>query len=733
MKIRPPFLKEGDTVIDTAKGALPWFSLRMITRRTVGGVADENVPVDAGSVIPAAFRLGPSHRLSLARKQDTLLLLVEEPSVQIRADDLFSEGSSSVPKGTFYLTFGQSEEQGILVVDLANVSDELSAKPVMQTFGGRVRIPAWKSLGFTVDLGGAYPEAHSFGEVFQAADYFNKGKVNPLILIEKIDVPKAVWVIPVAACLLAVFGLLAGFTRQMDLDFRWDVVGMLVILLDFRFLLSTRALMAYPSSRGYIEDWLVSGCLPLLAPPTLFLASRVIRMVFSKLQRTVHLQSYAYSNNSPVSRGGSWQVILLWFGLSSLFAMIWLLGGVGSTWHWRYSLAFVVGKSFFSQVLTITASVILVVSLWLLHIQRQSGFVDPLMSLNPSFGRKQLQTLLLWTIIFSGGAFLLRLVLFAFGLQESGLGGVKLDVFYLPLIAVAFAVLSELRLPSNKETWRLVSFAFLGGVAFLVTGLLVSDLGLLWVGGFGIVLALPFVAESLGPVKGALASSLVFLVLFISPKFSPDLFLFLLRHMSETTVVTTKRGEISFDDTLLVSRERDHYRMMDAVRPRSVEEIPSQLAREVVAERERVRYQALKGAWRAGLQDSSSVGSVWFGAGLLQARPIVGEKTFREAARSDYVYPLYVRSEYGTWGILSLFMIYLSMFLVVACAGESSTLALWSMAIAVGTSLFMLGGTNGVFPFSGKWPLFMALGSRSDVCLGIVLLALVFTGRSVND
>jgi hypothetical protein len=320
-------------------------------------------------------------------------------------------------------------------------------------------------------------------------------------------------------------------------------------------------------------------------------------------------------------------------------------------------------------------------------------------------------------LIVRGGAMLV-------GVQEQ-LFSVRLDVLFLPAVAAGFALLS--RDQGRHELQRLGALILYFALALFGVGYAVNDLGLLWVGAMAIVLAVPFVSAR--PLTAALLAILLFFGAFLSPKFASRPFLWALGAFGGTTLINESRpDELAFRDELQVQRDRDHYRMLDTVQSELVEEIPSQLAREVVLDRERVRYQATSGAWRAGFRETATPGNDMTGAGYLRAKPIIGQGTFRDAARSDYVYPLYVRSEFGWAGLLALAALYMTMFVASLFgngpARRPSRLAVWSLALAAGTALFMIGGTSALFPFSGKWPLFLAFASESDLALGLALLLL---------
>jgi cell division protein FtsW (lipid II flippase) len=327
--------------------------------------------------------------------------------------------------------------------------------------------------------------------------------------------------------------------------------------------------------------------------------------------------------------------------------------------------------------------------------------------------------------LLAGAAFIIaRWVAMALGSQEEIFAGMRTDVFFLPACAAVLAALS--RQPGRDEGARLVAIVLFAGLAFFGVGLVVNDLGLLWLGAMAVIFCLPFVSPH--PRWAAAIAIAGFAVIFLSPKVLPTPFLKWLEGREGTSTIGRAPNDVSFRDELQVRRDRDHYRMLDTVQSDLVERIPSQLAREVVLDRERVRYQAMNGAWRDGLRASGTAGSPWLGSGYLQSKPIVGHTTFRDAARSDYVYPLYVRSEFGLIGLGALVLVYAVLFVIAPARGDKpgapTRLGLWSLAIAAGTALFMIGGTSALYPFSGKWPLMLSIGSSSDLALGLALMIL---------
>jgi hypothetical protein len=320
---------------------------------------------------------------------------------------------------------------------------------------------------------------------------------------------------------------------------------------------------------------------------------------------------------------------------------------------------------------------------------------------------------------------LLRLLAMALGMREQLLGfPMRLDVFFLPLVAAGYALLS--RDAKGHELDRTLSVLLFAIAALLVVGLFVSDLGLVWIGGMAMILALPFVSTR--PIAAFVVAILMLGIGFLSPKLTRGPFLWALKRSHGTTTIGHAPNDRKFRDELQVQRDRDHYRMLDTVQQELVEEIPAQLAREVVLDRERVRYQATSGAWRAGFREGQTTGNDFWGAGYLRSKPIIGQSTFRDAAKSDYVLPLYVRSEFGWCGLIALAILYIVLFLTSVlprdAGAQAAPIAIWSLAIAAGTALFMIGGTSALFPFSGKWPLFLAFASKSDFALGMVLVLL---------
>jgi len=736
VQIAPSAFKATDRLDDSAKGKLPGFSLQMVSRRTLGGAADQAVPVPVDSMSPSGFRLGPPRDFRLAVLGNRLLILFDEPATQIRYDDLFGAGESRAPSGEFTLSFGAPEGGDLLAANLSAVVDGYTPKPLIEKWRAAVRLSSISSQAYTITAPGASPESHRFDEIIPVPTPFSakpERTTAPLILIRRMGTPTGVLLVPTLASLVLLVGILLLMNTSAASGVPWDLSMLGVLLLDFRFLLTTRLWMDAPSSSSDTNRWLISGCYPILFAPFVFLASSILWHRIAK-------QSLHTSLSGPSPRGrflrSDSAKILLWLGMAVLGSLVWLLVGTALTFFDRLRNSMTTALDFIEQSAILLIAVLIA---WVgfelaraLSVWGSKG--AGALVLSPSRGRTRRMTgafPLLFVCVTLGLLLALsRLLLLFLGWQESLPFGIKLDVFYLPLVTGVLAGICSGSV-SKREGLRLSGTAIVVLAAFAITGWLLSDLGLLWVGGMAFLLVLPFEFRRLRPSSAAVMSLTIFLVLFMTPKLFPQPFLFFLQRESSSTL---EKAKVLYPDPLQVRRDRDHYRMMDAVAPEVVRLIPAQLAREVTIERFRIRYQALKGAWREGLRSDESYGASWSGAGLLQARPVVGERAFREAARSDYVYQIYLRAEHGTAGLISLLFIYLTFLLVPLLEHQpsssgASSLAIWALAVAVGSALFMLGGTHGIFPFSGKWTFFMALGSRSDFCLSTALIILAGGGQ----
>ncbi len=735
VQIAPSVLGAADWLDETTKGRLPRFSLQMISRRTIGGTADQAVPISVSSMSPSGFHLGPSREFRLATSGSRLFILFDEPVSQIRYDDLFGKGELRAPEGEFTLAFGAPDFGELLAADLSAEADGYTPKPLLEGWKAAIRISSRSSQDYVITAPGVSPESHQFGEIISVPTPFSVKSTDataPLVLIQRMGTPAGVALVPSLAAIVLLVGIAILMRSLPASSVAWDLSILGVLLLDFRFLLTTRLWMDAPSSAADTQRWLTAGCYPILFAPLIFLGGSVISQWLTKrdFRRS---GSTAFSSSSRFPQG-TLLGLLTWSGIAVACSLAWLLAGTALTFTDLL-------RNATTTILDLAQQIVLVMCAGLaavagLELVRASGGNRDAGALNtsplPGGSRRLTGTLRLIGACIACGLLLpgFRLVFFILGWQESLPFGIKMDVLYLPLAAGVIAGVGS-ALSVIGEGLRFFTISFILLLAFAVAGFFLSDLGLLWVGGMAFVLVLAFEFRRLHPIAAAGLSLCIFLVLFLSPKVFPRPFLFFLQQESSSAL---REAKTLYPDPLQVRRDRDHYRMMDAVAAEEVRLIPAQLAREVTVERFRIRYQALTGAWREGLRSDQAYGSSWNGAGLLQARPVVGERVFREAARSDYVYQLYVRAEHGTAGLLSLLCIYVTIMLVPLLghrpsASASSSLAVWALGIVVGSALFMLGGTHGIFPFSGKWTFFMALGSRSDFCLSAALLMLGVGGQ----
>lgn len=722
---------------DSTRSRLSGFSLQMVSRRTLGGVADQAVPIPVDSMSPSGFRLGPPREFRLAVSGDRLLILFDEPAAQIRYDDLFGKGGLGAPEGEFTLSFGAPEGGDLLAADLSAAADGYTPKPLVAKWRASIRISSRSSQAYTITAPGSSPESRVFGEITSVPTPFSakaETTVVPLVLLRRMGTPTGILLVPALASLVLLIGILLLMKTSFASGVPWDLAVLGVILLDFRFLLSTRMWMDASSSTSDTLRWLLTGCYPILLAPLIFCLGSILSSWISRRNPSAAGISPLAGRRSLFR--GDFSKLLIWFGFAVVGSLIWLLSGTALSISDLMHNAALTLQDFAGQVAVIIIAILIAVSGFELTRVLPGQKLSQVSGINrPPFlrrGRRLLSDLRLITVCVACGLLMVlsRLLLLSFGWQESLPLGVKLDVLYLPLTAGMIAGLCSATSYSREWT-RLIGVSSIIFAVFGITGYFLSDLGLLWIGGMSFLLLLPFEFRRLRSFVATGLSILLFFVLFLSPKILPDSFLFFLQLESPSIL---SEANIIYPDPLQVRRDRDHYRMMDAVAPDEVRLIPSQLAREVTIERFRLRYQALKGAWREGLRSGEAYGSSWAGAGLLQARPVVGEKAFREAARSDYVYQIYVRAEYGTAGLLALLFIYFALLLVLLIEhltnpSACSSLAIWALGIAVGSALFMLGGTHGIFPFSGKWTFFMAVGSRSDFCLSTALLILGAGGQ----
>jgi hypothetical protein len=841
--VTPQQLLENSSVSNARIRLMPSVAFRMIARRTLGGVADSLVPVDADRFSPAGFRLGPLHSVRFASHQNHLILFTPEASVQTRLDDLFGPSPlHAVPEGDFTLTFGSVSADDVLIANLASAADGHSPKPVLEHLAPHVRIPSIDARQFSLSLPAVSPRVYPIDSLVAIpADPGTSPdrQVRALVLFRRVSPPVGLLIIPSASTTLCLVALM--WSRKIRDDwfwYRWSILSAMSALLMFRFLMTARVLADAPglitdspgSGESYIS-WTVAAFYLLVGPSLLFVPPFVraaggmaifrarstrwylmpslllgvgFLFVFAAMTASSDLPTF---NSIVIGAGGAilaWSIAVL-FGLVAAWLFYIATARLGSfsspqrnliPWRantirlkvgllevaigavavtvflsgWRGALL-LLGRQPPSRLATIVdLSALLLGSLLVVlarATQPAASARQSLLSLVAGaanllrwalylYGTGESSSLTIRAATIAGalgaaGALLvlraqvswpwyrramvsgvillaLRLGVLLLGFQEAAFG-VRLDVLFLPMSAagLAFFLNRSSQMQTGPPTGASILFALL---AFGATGLLANDFGLLWVGGMTLVLALPFAAVR--PLTGSVAAVILFLGLFLSPFLFPAPFQTGLGLLGGETTLEVNGQPTIVADPLEVNRDRDHYRMLDAVAPEATERIPAQLAREVVLERERLRYQALEGAWRQGFRGAPQKGGAWFGAGLLRARPLVGESTFAAAARSDYVYQLYLRAEFGTIGVVAVALLYGTLFL--AGALTPSTLqrpfAAATLAIASGTALYMLGGTHGLFPFSGKWPLLLTVGSMSDASLGFALILLACVQES---
>lgn len=750
-----------DTVLSAKTiESLPGVRVRMISRRFTASTADRNVRRAVERFSPAPYRLGSSRVIRFARSESDLLLFVREPSVQHRLDDLFGKAAvDALPRGNFDLVFGDPGLGQGLITDLASEAEEFLPKPLFEKWRSRISMNERSNdyLERSID---ALPRTHHFGEV--ATFGSDAAGVRPLVLLQRVVPPTRTWLMPLLAALFLIVPLLDATRRRRVTGIEWDLAALTFALLTFRWMIATRALLDAPDSDAHRFSWSFDGAFLLLAPIFIVI-----------LQPRLQQWWQRSSGESPASHAPLFASSVS-AAAAAIAAALWIVFSNATVVTAAWVAAYILGS-----IVAITAGVLAALLFYrVLRRFPRDADDDTLLTPAPAAPapaapaapasrqnrwknlgeatprkrenirmpdvRGALRTAFTpslawgwfvsswWTVALVCGLLLLAIRFggILIGLQEQ-LATVRLDVLFLPAVAAGFALLS--RHQERREIERLAALALFALLALFGVGYVVNDLGLLWVGAMAMVLALPFVSAR--PRYAAFAALLLFLAAFLSPKFLSEPFLWGLKKFGGTTYISQSQpDEISFPDVLQVQRDRDHYRMLDTVQSELVEEIPSQLAREVVLDRERVRYQATSGAWRAGFRESATAGNDVTGAGYLRAKPIIGQSTFRDAAQSDYVYPLYVRSEFGWTGLLALVSLYLAMFVAVLFPSgvrrRPSRLAVWSLALAAGTALFMIGGTSALFPFSGKWPLFLAFASESDLALGI---ALVLLGTTEED
>ena len=726
--------------------ALPGFSARMIIGRIRGRGTDRYL-VPASSAFPEPFALGQELRVRVASSREGFLLLTEEPSVQLRADDLFG-GGSDLAEGQFDLCFGTAEGEAVLAIDLASRADRHREKP---PFAG----PCWtvqvSAAGDRVTVRSAQAAIATWrtGDVVRLnAPAGRLPGLEALVTMRQIEAPAGLLAVPLATAMLLSLGLIRT-ARQGDVGAEWELAGLVACLLVLRLALTARYFADEASSWSHMQIWLGAGCHVLLVPPLIV----------------------ALAAPAPPTAGR--RRVWSWFAAmrpqlvagAITAGCAWLIMGAAVSWQElpRHIAALLVERrDLVAPAVAILSAALAVCTFALLRRVmkkgrevRASGLPPPLRPLGgrsfsdgrhrvvPSSLRSRLRNAsraLWWRLKGPGGAhiarsvllgllvFVLRAVLSLLGFGES-IGELKIDVFHLPIAAACLAALGTYA----PGFWSgLSGFATFLGLAFVLPGLFLSDAGLTWVGLMGFVLAFPFCAVARGYPKRAMACCfLVGGIAFLLPKWRPVLKL--VEVLAETRLEESGPALV-VPDPLLVNLSRDKYRLIDSLAPGFLNEIPAEMAREVIEERQRVRYLALNGAWREGLRRSAAFDSVLHGAGMLQASPVVGDRTFRTAARWDYVFPVYVRSEFGTVGVLGVLAAYVALLVwgaVAAGRRDDSGLALFSLALLAGCGLFMIGGTHRIFPFSGKWTPFMAIGSPSELALSLSCILLAIWTRRV--
>ncbi len=754
-------IRAGEPVTEDERRELPGLEARMISRRSTGGRADLDVPRPASTFAPAPYRLGTRRQIKFARSGTDLLVFVEEPQVQLREDDLFGREIEGLPQGELDVVFGNSTGREVLLVDLAAAAEGLLPKPVFGDWVARISIDkGWQR--YIERSTGSLPRGHRLGEI--ATFGTDARRVRPLVLVERVLPPRVVWVVPLAAALLAAVGIVLLSWRRYRFGVAWDVGAIALFLLTLRWMLSTRVKLDMPGNAEAQVDWIVSGATLFVIPPFLIAVSGVLarfwRAFHDPREKRSLTQILRARGTPPKDHDDRLLALGTWTVVSLAATGVWVALACTTA-----RSAAIVGWAMTKPILAGGAAACFGFALAIAVTRLHGRAPSPAEPAGPSRAtepesplarfdeappwkrndRQRAKKRLRWrwrkpewremvrelagswtavALLLGLLMILVRLAAMSLGSQEQIFGNMRTDVFFLPAAAAALAALS--RQPGRNETERLVAIVVFFGLAYFGVGATVNDLGLIWVGGLAIVLCLPFVSQR--PRVATVIALGLFFAAFLSPKVLPGLLLKVLEIRAGPTTIGSGPNQIELRDDLQVQRDRDHYRMLDTVRTDIVERIPSQLAREIVLDRERVRYQATHGAWRDGLRSSGNAGSLWLGSGYLQSKPIVGNATFRDAARSDYVYPLYIRSELGLLGLAALVLLYATLFAVAPLRREKpggpTRLGLWSLGTAAGTALFMIGGTSSLYPFSGKWPLLLSVNSSSDLALGLALLIL---------
>jgi hypothetical protein len=686
----------------------PRVSLRMIVHRTAGATADAAVQVAAGSYSPAGFRVGVAREIGFARIANDLVLLPDEPSVQLRMDDLYGRDVRGLPQGKVQLVFDDDAARLPLALNLGSVADHLPLKPMFSSVAADLSIPrAGDHYVFVGNDGMPHPA--EFGDVVDLPRSRPDG-IRPLVVLSRIDVPFGTSAVPIGAAILFLAALLAGWFRG-DTTSRWTLSAVLLVLLDIRFFLAVRGVANAPWSQELVRSWVASGCYAMLLPPLLMFLARVRRPSGNRKRHLmieiVWLVSAAACAAVWVAMSETaWKTLISQIGFA--FTVIAATVGLTMLAHWEASAP--------HRPLAWLAR-------WLQRIVVSSAYAFMRLFRRRLVTPASPSSPIGIAVLFGAFIVFVRLGLMALGAQEAFLG-IRDDVFFIPFAAAVAGAIAQTPPRDNGDMRRIIALSLFALIAFFGVGAMTNDFGLAFVGAMATLIVLPLMTwRRVGFATSA--SVFVLALMFLSPRIIPNWFARLMR-TTETATTVGPDGRIVFADVLRVNQARDYYRMLDAVYPSDVENIPSQVARQVVVDHERVRYQALNGAWRESFRSTTQQRSPITGAGLLRAKPIIGEQTFTDASKSDYVYPLYVRAELGTVGLVALVILYTTLVLIpphrVTGDHVDAPVARWALALAAGTALFMLGGTSSAFPFSGKWCLFMAFASRSDIALGASLL-----------
>jgi hypothetical protein len=691
---------------------IPSISMRMIVHRTAGTLADAAVPVPAGAYSPAGFRVGASRTVAFARLGSDLVLLPEESSVQLRIDDLYGREVRGLPQGKLQLVFDEAEARFPLTLNLGSIADHLAPKPIFANVAADITVPEAREQYVFVGNDGA-PRAAAFREIIDLPSGRADG-IRPLVVLSRIDVPFGTTGVPIAAVVLFIVVLAMSWSRG-DVTSRWILTAVLLVLLSVRFFLAVRGVANAPWSRDMSRSWLVAGCHLLFLPPLLML---LVRFRWRRPPRSGRIQVDAEIFWTAAAAA----VAIAWLLLTSAplkpvirqlafeYLAISIALGLALT---AYALAMASSGPLFT-IAAWLQSLVVRVACWFVRLFRKR-FATPASPAAP----------IGIALVFGVILILVRLGLMFFGAQES-IFGARDDVFFIPVAAAVAGAITKMSPRDNGDFRRVAGLGVFLLLAFAVIGVMVNDFGLIFIAAMATVLVLPLVAWRRVRLATGL-SAFVLIAVFLSPRLFPSGFAAFMRSTENETTIGPN-DELKIPDILHANQPRDYYRMLHAVYPDGVEEMPSQIARQVVVDHERVRYQSLNGAWRESFRATEAARSPMTGSGLLRAKPIVGEATFTDASRSDYVYPLYVRAEFGTVGILALILLYAAVFLAprhtVTGDRVDAPVGIWALAFAAATSLFMLGGTASVFPFSGKWCLFMAFTSGSDVALGAALFML---------